>query len=94
MRIDESSVVPTTLKLAEDDDDLIVRAFEAGGLPANVGLRGAGSIGPASSVNFLEDVLGRLSSQSGSLQLSFRPFEIRTVKIGTRGLGLGARGKS
>jgi alpha-mannosidase len=79
--IDRSSVVPTALKLAEDDQDLVVRAFESSGRQASVRVAAYRPIGAAVAVNFLEDPLQRLTPERGGLSVPFGPFQIQTLKL-------------
>ncbi|HWA82919.1 MAG TPA: glycoside hydrolase family 38 C-terminal domain-containing protein, partial [Fimbriimonadaceae bacterium] len=81
LSLTDSSVIPTALKIAEDDGDLILRAYESTGAPSK------GSIvlnvpGVSSRwVNFVEDDLGSAPMTSNRIGLPMHGFEIKTVKI-------------
>jgi alpha-mannosidase len=80
--IQANSVVPTALKLAEDDQDLVVRAFESAGKSDEIRISTYKPMGSATTVNFLEDRMKTLSPDKGDLRLTFSQFQIQTVKIG------------
>ena len=97
--VSEPDVIITAVKRAEDDDDLIVRLYEADGHSVKTSLKTAFSGRKACAVNFIEDPYpGDIAFESGSLPLVLRPYEIKTMKLdlapepdvkmtGTRGPG-------
>jgi len=86
LSIDRPNVIVETVKMAEDDDSLIVRLFECYGQrgTATIDLRRAPK--SVTEVNLLEqatdDVDGRSMSVDGNLcTFQYRPYEIITLKV-------------
>ena len=70
------TVVLETVKYAEDDG-IVLRLYEAMGASAKAVLSAEGS--EIVECNILEDEIALLGS--GSAELAFAPFEIKTIKI-------------
>ncbi len=81
LQIKPASAVVTGLKRAEDDDDVVVRLYEASGQPARVTVTARQGPRAASSVNFMEDPLADLPTRGRSVRFPLRPSEIRTIKL-------------
>jgi alpha-mannosidase len=78
----KGSALIETIKLAEDDDSVIVRLYEPNRVRGKVTLRPAFSVSKAEVVNLIEDTLGSIPvNQDGSLTLLLTPFQIMTVKL-------------
>ncbi len=78
----EGSALIETIKLAEDDDSVIVRLYEPNRVRGAVVLRPAFPVTRAQVVNLLEDPLSDLPlNPDGSLTLRLTPFQIVTVKL-------------
>jgi alpha-mannosidase len=91
----------TAIKRAEDDDDLVIRFYEAAGSALNARVRTQWQVLAAGAVNFMEDNMAdgpAMDAGGDSFDLVLRPWEIRTVKLrlkpvdgvvmsGTRGPG-------
>ncbi len=71
------SVVITGVKQAEDDDDLIVRFYEAWGEPAQASFQTLFPVTESRSVNFIEDEIALEKGLSSSLGKA----EIKTLKL-------------
>jgi alpha-mannosidase len=80
LSVDKPDVVITGVKRAEDDDDLVVRFYEAYGTPADMKLTTPLDVSRVRVVNFIEDELSQLNTPSTQL----RPYEIQTLKIMAR----------
>ncbi|MFC7375314.1 alpha-mannosidase [Brachybacterium sp. GCM10030267] len=90
--VDSPSVLMETVKLAEDrSGDLVVRLYESEGARASATVRLDGALGTAVSVvDLLEQPFGEdapavrsalTRGEDGSVELAFRPFEIKTLRI-------------
>ncbi|NQU42284.1 hypothetical protein HQ520_03300 [bacterium] len=74
-------VIVEAVKKAEDSEDLIVRLYEAQGGSTEVGLRFGFKVEKVELVDLMEENGEELKVQSGAVRLSFRGFEIHTVKV-------------
>ena len=75
------NVIIETIKKAEDDDGIIVRLYEAHGWRGRNTLRTSLPVARAFETDLMEHVERELTVRNGSVALSFKPFEIRTVKL-------------
>jgi alpha-mannosidase len=74
------NVIVEVVKLAEDNDDLILRLYEAYGQPTRAALRGFPAPVRAYRTDLLERNEEELAVVNGTLDLTFGPFEILTVR--------------
>lgn len=83
LQIDHPAVIIETVKKAEDSPDLIVRMYEARGTHASARLSSSLPVQSAVICNLLEDDLedGSTVWQHDGAALTFRPFEIKTLKL-------------
>jgi alpha-mannosidase len=81
LEVDASDVVVEAVKRAEDDDDLIVRLYEAHGAAARTRLHLAFPVAAVAAVNLLEEGPRPLLVVDGAVELTFSPFEIVTLKV-------------
>ena len=72
-------VVWETLKKAEREDALILRAYETRGCPAEARLEAQGF--RVFETDLMENDKKEFKAMAGSLDLAFRPFQIRTFKL-------------
>ncbi len=79
--LDGSGVIIDAVKLAEDGSGLIFRLYEANGKAEAVTLTFFRRPVRAVAADLLEKEAGELELKDGRLALSFRPFEIKTVKV-------------
>jgi hypothetical protein len=78
LSLDADNVIVTGVKRAEDDEELVVRFYEAYGKSTKVTAKLATfDTGKVTTVNFIED---KLADESG-LSVQLRPHEIRTLKF-------------
>lgn len=75
------NVVVETIKKAEEGNDIIVRLYEASGSSTHTTLTINAPIKAASSTNLLEEVEATLQVQDNTIGLTFKPFEIVTLRI-------------
>ena len=77
------NLVLTALKKSEDDNQVVVRFYEAEGHECEAQLRFSGRAVQARRANLIEDNEGSLPVDAdGSLRLRVNPWEIVTVKVG------------
>ncbi|TLS54284.1 alpha-mannosidase [Paenibacillus antri] len=81
IRLDAEHVVLDAIKAAEDCSGTILRFYESSGGRETVRVQWAQPFAKASVVNLLEDDLEALAHREGAFELSFAPFEIKTVKL-------------
>ncbi len=81
LQLDCGNVIVETVKNAEDGDGMILRLYEAEGTHANATLKFGIPVACAAETDMLEYKKADLTVTDGVLALTFRPFEIKTVKI-------------
>jgi alpha-mannosidase len=82
IELDADNVVVETVKRAEDDDDVILRLYEAHRRGATAHLRLGFEVTAAAETDLLEGQPAPLAVEDGRLlTLAFRPFEIKTVRL-------------
>jgi len=74
-------VVADTLKLAEDGKGWILRLYEPHGARGTARLRLASSPAQVTQTNLVEEDEQDIPLEDGVLELSFRPFQIRTLRL-------------
>lgn len=79
--IDNPALTMDTLKKAEDSSDLILRLYEARGTRGTARLSSSLPFRSAALVNLLEDEISVLNWQNNAVELSFKPFEIITIRL-------------
>ena len=79
-----ANVIVTALKRSEDNDDVILRAYECAGTPASATITLGFDATSAREVDLLErdmEATGSLSLEGRTLTAAFQPYEIRTFRI-------------
>ena len=81
--LDKANIILETVKPAEDGrtSDLILRLYEAMGTHTDLTFSTSLPAKGAVLVNMIEQELERLTIKDGCLQLDFRPFEIKTIRL-------------
>ncbi|MBW6467420.1 MAG: alpha-mannosidase, partial [Brevefilum sp.] len=81
--IDQPNIILETVKPAEDGSQkaIVLRLYEAMGAKTRTRLGTSLPIQAAYQTNMLEEVLEPLEISAGELNLAFRPFEIKTLKL-------------
>ncbi|ASA24209.1 alpha-mannosidase [Paenibacillus donghaensis] len=74
-------VLLDTIKSAEDGSGTIIRLYESAGRRGTATIDWLAEEIRASSADLLEGETGTLEAQDGILKLSFRPYEVKTIKI-------------
>ena len=79
---DARNVIVETVKQAEEGDRLVVRLFDNRGCRGDVKLRSGIGIDKAEETNLLEEFQSEIALDgSGEVNLSIRPYEIKTVAL-------------
>ena len=81
---DKNNVVVETVKIAEDSDHIIVRAYETWNCKTPVTLSFAGEILEATECNLMEEQDEAVEYAGNTLKATFKPFEIKTFKLKIR----------
>ena len=76
-----SNVVIETVKIAEDSDEVVIRAYETWNKRTSCELSVKGDIKEAHITNLMEENEEEITAVDGKLKLTFHPFEIKTIKI-------------
>ena len=80
--IDAANIILETIKLAEDgSNDIIVRLYEAKRNLTQCTLSTILPIIKASQTDMLERFQSELSISKGEIELDFRPFEVKTLRL-------------
>ena len=76
------NVIVEAVKPAEDGSDaFVLRLYECEGSAAKATLRPGVKVTGAVLTNLLEDPVETLPVEDGAVSLTFRPFEIKTVRF-------------
>ena len=79
--IDAPNVIAEAVKPAEDGSDaFVLRLYESEGTKTATTVRFGVPVSVVERTDFLEDVQETLTTEDGALRLTFRPFQIITVK--------------
>ena len=84
LTVDKRDVVLETVKKAEDGDGVIVRLYEVENARTKVTLHCAEAIASAEETDLLENPIeGALGVKENEIELTIKPYEIRTIRIRT-----------
>ena len=79
-KADKPNIIIETIKPCEDEERAyIIRAYEAEGTYTNCQLQICDAVKSVQLTNMLEESIGDIEN-TNTLNLSFRPFEIKTIK--------------
>ncbi|WP_308636256.1 alpha-mannosidase [Paenibacillus silvisoli] len=81
LQLDNSNVMVEAVKKAEDSEHLIIRLYEASGTRAQVGVSFGVACETIEETDLMERPTALLKEEAASVELSFRPFEIKTLRI-------------
>ena len=87
LSLDDPNVVVEAVKQAEDDDDIVIRLYEAGGGNVRTTLDLGFAAQAVEEVNLMERSIDTpqwavtMSGDRTQVALTFRPFEIKTLKV-------------
>ncbi len=83
--VDDPAVVVEAVKLADDrSGDVIVRLYESLGGRASASLRAGFEVDTVTEVDLLEQPLSDVDFADGAARMTFRPFQIRTLRLTRR----------
>ena len=92
LRVEPESLIVTALKRAEDAEDIIVRFYESIGAEARARVIPGFDWSGASDVTLMEAPTGAAIDVGPSeIRLEVRPWEIKTLRLGHKGVGERAR---
>jgi alpha-mannosidase len=82
LQLNSDSVAVRAVKLAEDNDQIVIRLQELNGSNARtVELAAAGSLKNVVALDGVEKQLGAIKSQKSSLALDFKPYQLRSLGV-------------
>lgn len=81
LRVTTPNVVIETIKKAEHSDDFVIRMYEAENRKTDCILRAEFPITACVETNLMEEPECELAVSGSTVRLSFRPFEIKTIRI-------------
>ena len=82
VEVDTPDLIVDTVKRAEDDDDVILRIYEAGGRSGVGVLTLNSAFKSAALTNMLEEDPEPLEIVDGGVRLAYRPFQVFTLRLG------------
>ncbi|MBN2853240.1 MAG: alpha-mannosidase [Clostridia bacterium] len=85
IRVAHQNIVIETVKTAEDRTGMVVRMYESSGAMTITDVRLANQAETVFDVNLMEDISGVIEKDCEMFQLTFEPYEIRTIKIIRKG---------
>ncbi len=81
LEISHANIIMSAFKGSQDGSP-VLRLYEAAGLPTNgVSVKINAQVISAEGTNLMEDPGAKLSVNRNTIQLDFRPFEIKTIKL-------------
>lgn len=82
LQVDKKNVIADTVKLAEDGSgDWIIRLYESKGASVTCKMFLSLVIEEVKETNMLEEITGELPHKGNSIALSFKPFEVKTIRL-------------
>jgi alpha-mannosidase len=81
--VDQANIIIDTIKPSEDQGsrDIVMRLYESMGTQTAVQLKSSLPIMQVFETDMLEQVKSELELTDGAVQLTFRPFEIKTLRV-------------
>jgi alpha-mannosidase len=81
IQVKPNNVVVSCVKLAEESDDYIIRIYDASGEGAEAEILFGFQVKEAYEADLMEKKQANLETHENKLNLSLRPFDVRTVRI-------------
>ncbi|NLU53301.1 MAG: alpha-mannosidase [Clostridiaceae bacterium] len=81
VEVDRKNIIVETVKKAEDSDSVIIRLYECDGMSTTANLKFGIAPKKIVPVDLMENEIGEAEEYSNSASLSFKPFEILTLKL-------------
>jgi alpha-mannosidase len=85
VRISHPAIHITAVKHSEDGEETIVRLFESGGEAARTTVEFGHTVLNVMECDLMENELQKVKSSKGKFSMSFKPFEIKTLKLKLKG---------
>lgn len=82
MKVDSEGIVIETVKIAEDDNSLIVRLYESQGSNVEAALQFGFDVISVQVTDLMERHISELRVVDNHVELIFQPFEIMTLRVG------------
>jgi alpha-mannosidase len=81
IEVTPGNVIVGAFKKAEEDDALVIRLYEAYGCRGRVKIRFGFDVKKVVETNLLEDELNPVKLESNEIEVFFKPYEIKTIKV-------------
>lgn len=81
LSLDNPAVIAEAVKLAEDDEDIILRLYESTQASVTTRLHFGFPVAGVIETDLMEQPLRTLEGSDGAVSLAFAPFEIKTLKV-------------
>ena len=81
IKLEAENIIIETVKKAEDNDNIIIRLYEAYGAGTRTKIQLNFDVKAVQLVDIMEENARQITFDKGSIELSFSPFEIHTLKI-------------
>jgi len=81
MSLSKDNIIAETIKKAEDSDDIVIRLYETWNAKTACSLKFGRQLRSASECDMMEENDAPLAVHDNILDLNFKPFEIKTLKI-------------
>ncbi|KAA8786526.1 alpha-mannosidase [Paenibacillus sp. 4624] len=81
VQFDSEHIILDTIKVSEDGSGTVLRFYESTGGRETIQVQWNEQNVSASIINLLEDELESLSCEGGAFKLTFKPYEIKSVKL-------------
>ncbi len=81
VEVEANNVMIESVKKAEDDDSLIIRLYENSGAGVNTKIQFNLDVNSVELVNLMEEKIEEFVVEDNNVNLTFKPFEIHTLKI-------------
>ena len=79
--VDKSNVIIETVKMAEDDDGIIVRLYESENAKTKAHLFFGEKISSVESCNCLEEIKQTIETDGEGFEITIKPYEIQTYRV-------------
>ena len=79
--VDKSNVIIETVKMAEDDDGIIVRLYESENAKTKAHLFFGEKISSVESCNCLEEIKQTIETDGEGFEITVKPYEIQTYRV-------------
>lgn len=83
INISSNTVIAETLKMAEDDDEIVLRMYQSANIEETIKVMVNISIDKCFICDMLENPLQEILVQNGCISIGIKPFEVITLKFST-----------